>query len=63
MADLLLSRRILLLVTGASKRQPLEQLLSGRITTQFPASLLHTHSSATLLCDEQACPRGAQHSL
>jgi galactosamine-6-phosphate isomerase len=54
MADLLQARRILLLVTGASKREPLRQLLNGRITTQFPASLLHTHPASTLLCDEHA---------
>ena len=54
MADLLQSRHILLLVTGESKRQPLQQLMSGRITTAFPASLLHTHGRALLLYDEAA---------
>ena len=54
MADLLQSQHILLLVTGESKRQPLRQLLNGRITTAFPASLLHTHSRAMLLYDEDA---------
>jgi galactosamine-6-phosphate isomerase len=54
MADLLQSKEILLLVTGESKRQPLKQLMSGRITTALPASLLHTHGSAMLLHDEAA---------
>lgn len=54
MADLLQSQHILLLVTGESKRGPLQQLMSGRITTAFPASLLHTHRRATLLYDEAA---------
>jgi galactosamine-6-phosphate isomerase len=54
MADLLQSGQILLLVTGESKRQPLQQLTSGRITTAFPASLLHTHGRAVLLYDEAA---------
>jgi galactosamine-6-phosphate isomerase len=57
MADLLQSRQILLLVTGAAKREPLAQLLTGHITTQFPASLLHTHGAAALLCDEPAYSR------
>jgi glucosamine-6-phosphate deaminase len=48
------SRHILLLVTGATKREPLARLREGRITTQLPASLLHLHDSALLLYDEAA---------
>jgi galactosamine-6-phosphate isomerase len=55
MADILQSRHVLLLVTGAAKRGPVEQLLAGRITTQFPATLLHAHPRAQLLCDAAAC--------
>lgn len=54
MGDLLQSRNILLLVTGATKREPLSRLRRGRITTQLPASLLHLHASALLLYDEAA---------
>jgi galactosamine-6-phosphate isomerase len=50
-ADILQSRRILLLVSGAAKRDPLARLLDGSISTQFPASLLSLHASVTLLCD------------
>jgi galactosamine-6-phosphate isomerase len=53
-ADLLQSRHILLIVTGAAKRRALERLLSGRITTEFPASLLALHGSVQLVCDEAA---------
>jgi galactosamine-6-phosphate isomerase len=56
MADILQSRRILLLVTGAAKREPLSRLLSGEITTSFPASLLTLHSDVLLLCDAAARP-------
>lgn len=56
MADILQSRHILLLVTGPEKRAPLERLLSGRITTDFPASLLQLHGDVTLLCDSKAHP-------
>jgi galactosamine-6-phosphate isomerase len=56
MADILQSRRILLLVTGPAKREPLRRLLSGEITTDFPASLLTLHSEVLLLCDEAASP-------
>jgi galactosamine-6-phosphate isomerase len=58
MGDLLQSRQILLLVTGATKREPLLQLRRGRITTQLPASLLHLHASALLLYDEAAAAPG-----
>jgi galactosamine-6-phosphate isomerase len=54
MVDLLRSRHILMLVTGASKRRPLERLISGRITTEFPASLLQLHSDVQLICDTAA---------
>jgi galactosamine-6-phosphate isomerase len=57
MADLLQSRHVVLLVTGTRKRRPLEQLLSGQISTQFPASLLQLHPSVQLLCDA-ACYTG-----
>lgn len=54
-ADLLLSRQIILLVSGASKKGPMENLLSGQITTQFPASFLHLHPNVALICDRAAC--------
>jgi galactosamine-6-phosphate isomerase len=55
-ADLLQSRRVLLLVTGAAKREALQRLLGGHITTQFPASLLQVHRHVQLLCDAAATP-------
>jgi galactosamine-6-phosphate isomerase len=60
MADILQSRQILLLATGETKRDPLARLLSGRITTQFPASLLQLHRDVTLVCDTRARPAAAR---
>lgn len=54
MADLLQARHILMIVTGAAKHGPLEQLISGRITTEFPASLLQLHGDVQLVCDVAA---------
>lgn len=54
MADLLQSREVLLLVSGATKRDPMKRLLAGRISTDFPASLLHLHPRVTLLADAAA---------
>jgi galactosamine-6-phosphate isomerase len=54
MADLIQSRQILLLVSGATKRKPLQRLIGGQITTEFPASMLQVHNNVQLLCDEAA---------
>ena len=54
MAEILASREILLLVSGASKRKPLGKLLEREITTDFPASFLWLHPNWTLLCDRAA---------
>jgi glucosamine-6-phosphate deaminase len=43
-----------LLVTGPAKRDPLERLLTGRITTDFPASILQLHKDVRLVCDPAA---------
>ena len=53
-ADLLQSRKILLLVSGASKVLPLRRLLTPQISSDFPASFLWLHSDVTLMCDEAA---------
>jgi galactosamine-6-phosphate isomerase len=54
MGDLLRSRHILLIVTGAHKRTPLRRLLQREVSTQFPASLLWLHARVTCVCDEAA---------
>lgn len=54
MADILRSRRILLLVNGKRKRPALRRLMKPVVTTQFPASLLWLHPDATVLCDREA---------
>jgi galactosamine-6-phosphate isomerase len=60
MADVMQSRGVLLLVTGETKRRPLERLLTGPIATEFPASLLTLHPNVLLLCDEAAISSGPQ---
>jgi galactosamine-6-phosphate isomerase len=54
MADIMRSGRVLLLVTGSAKREPLHRLLTGPIATDFPASLLQLHQNAVVLCDAAA---------
>ncbi len=54
MAEILAARKIILLVSGASKRSPLEKLHSSQISTAFPASLLWLHGDVTCLYDRGA---------
>ena len=54
MDEILASREILLLVSGASKVEPLRRLLQREITTQFPASFLWLHPNWTVLCNRKA---------
>ncbi len=60
MGDLLASRRVFLLATGASKREPLRTLLRQEVRCSFPASFLWLHPSTTLFCDRAAMPGGDQ---
>ncbi len=54
LAGVLQSRAILLLVSGAAKSRRLNQVLSGRVTPQCPASFLQLHSNLTVVCDHAA---------
>lgn len=54
MADLMRSRRVLLVVSGAHKREVLARMLAGGLTTSLPASLLRMHPDALCLCDRAA---------
>jgi galactosamine-6-phosphate isomerase len=58
MADLIQSRHIVLLVTGSTKREPLARLLTGKISTDFPASMLQLHNDVEILCDTAAFGSG-----
>lgn len=57
LGDILRSRAILLLVSGRAKAAPLRRMMSGRVTTRCPASLLWLHPDVTLYCDREAWPR------
>ena len=54
LGDILRARRILLMVSGAAKREPLSQLAARRVTPALPASFLWMHGDAVCLCDEEA---------
>ncbi|MBE6793222.1 MAG: glucosamine-6-phosphate deaminase [Ruminococcaceae bacterium] len=54
MASIMKARKIILLATGAAKCEAVKELLSDRITTAVPASLLKLHPDVTVICDEAA---------
>lgn len=55
MADILQSKKILLLISGKSKAAITRSLMQQRIDTRLPASLLWLHPDVQCLCDKDAC--------
>ncbi|NNE76048.1 MAG: galactosamine-6-phosphate isomerase, partial [Pricia sp.] len=54
MADILQSKKIVLLLTGSNKGKVISQFLSKQITTQLPASFLWLHPNVTCYIDATA---------
>jgi len=48
------SKEIILLVSGEKKAEALKRLMTGNISEQFPASVLHKHDDLTIVADEAA---------
>lgn len=46
--------KIILLASGDSKKDAVKQVLSGKLTTSCPATLLNLHPDVTLICDSDA---------
>ncbi len=51
MADILKSKKIILLLTGAKKKEVIKKLLSKQITTNLPASFLWLHNQVECYID------------
>lgn len=54
MADIMKSKKIILLVTGADKKEVISQLLTKKVSTQLPASLLWLHPNVHCFIDKSA---------
>lgn len=54
MGSIFKADKILVLANGKSKRDAVSQLVSGRITTSCPVTLLNLHKDVTLICDKEA---------
>jgi glucosamine-6-phosphate deaminase len=53
-ASIMASRQIFLLVSGASKAEALARLLNGKVSEDFPASVLQNHPNVTIFADVEA---------
>lgn len=56
MKDILSAGKILLLVSGASKKAVLADFMTRKIRTQLPASFLWLHPDVTYMFDKEAMP-------
>ncbi|MCA1064888.1 glucosamine-6-phosphate deaminase [Rossellomorea sp. AcN35-11] len=53
-ASIIKSKEILLLVSGNAKQEALKRLMEGKISEDFPASILNKHEHVTVIADEEA---------
>lgn len=53
-SSIMKSKEILLLISGEGKREAMKQLLHGKISEEFPASVLNTHPAVTIIADQAA---------
>ena len=54
MATILKADKIVLLASGKNKAEAIKKTVSGRISTEVPASLLQTHPDVTIILDQEA---------
>lgn len=52
--NIMQAKKILMLISGTSKADTVVKLLSGEITTDFPASVLQNHPDVTVIIDQDA---------
>lgn len=56
MGTIMNARKIIVLANGEGKKDAIRALLSGKVTTQVPVSLLQLHTNVVLICDKEAYP-------
>ena len=52
--NIMQAKKILMLISGASKQKAVKELLSGNISEDFPASVLNNHPDVTVIIDDAA---------
>ncbi len=54
MGEILVARRIILVVNGSGKAEAVARLATGELTTRFPASLMWLHQEVSYFVDREA---------
>ena len=54
MATIMKSKKIIMMISGKNKNEALKKLLSGKITTSCPATMINMHADVTVLATEDA---------
>ncbi|MBR7082585.1 MAG: glucosamine-6-phosphate deaminase [Clostridia bacterium] len=54
MASIFSARKIVLLASGKNKHEAISALMSDKITTRIPATMLKMHPDVTVICDGEA---------
>jgi len=52
--NIMQAKQILLLISGKNKAETAKRLLEGKVSNDFPASVLHLHPNVTVILDEDA---------
>ena len=52
--NIMQAKKLLLVASGKNKADAILKLASGEVTEAFPASCLHNHKDAIVICDEEA---------
>lgn len=50
--NIMYSKKIILIASGKEKAKAVQQMIKGKITTKFPASILQLHPNCTIILDE-----------
>ncbi len=56
MGSIMCAKTIILLASGAGKKDAVSKLLTDEITPNVPATFLKAHPNTILICDKDACP-------
>ncbi len=54
LGSIMLAKKIILLASGKSKAEAIAQTVSGKVTTEVPASILQLHHNVTMIIDREA---------
>lgn len=53
MATILSAKKIILLASGENKSEPIKSLLTGKISTLVPATMLNVHTNTVIIADKK----------